>query len=103
RNPYGALLLRPLNNVSDGFRSSGLGGAVILPQEGSQCRGDLALRHGRDLLTLAQRGGIRAQEPHPDGFRARDLLAVVLPLDGRIPATVIGQEEERGFVLVLRH
>jgi hypothetical protein len=96
-------LLPLFDYVCDRFRGSGLGGTVILPEEGSQCRGDLTLRYGRDLLALSQRRRIRTQETNPNGFRTRDLLAVVFPLDRRIPSTVVGQEDERGFILVLRH
>ena len=78
----------------------GNGGSIILAQKRRDGGGNLALRHGAAIRSLAQRRCVRPDDGDPDVFGALDLFAMIAPGVRAVAAAVIGGDDERRFVAV---
>src|ERR1041384_7758938 len=77
-------------------------GAIILAQQRADGRGDLAVGVRLGVGAFARGRGVGADDREPVAFRVGDFLAVTFPILRTAAAAVVGGNDERRLVAVLR-
>src|ERR1700678_789316 len=99
-----SILLRGITqHARDRHGRLGLGGVIILADEGRDGRSDLRLGNRAHVGSLAERSRVRANDRDPDILRAPLLDAVFLPFSEAAAPPMIGGDDESRCATVLRH